>query len=274
MELSCLPVSFFQDITENRMSIGDWAALAKSAGLSNIDLSCMFFKNHTPVYLREVKQSVEKQNMGMKMITTYPDFSHPSKIQRERELAYLYSDIAVASYLEIPYIRLTAGQQHDEISINEGIKNVVEYFKYAVDYANKMGVTLVYENHAKPGAWDRYDFSYATDIFLEIFEKTEDIGLLVNFDTGNPVAYADENEPMKILTKVMKRLGTVHIADSSTKGILNHTVIGTGLVRFDEIFDYLKQNGFDGLISIEEGSGTGLEGVKTAVNFVKEMWGK
>ena len=39
-------------------------------------------------------------------------------------------------------------------------------------------------------------------------------------------------------------------------------------------FDYLKQNGFDGLISIEEGSGTGLEGVKTAVNFVKEMWGK
>lgn len=274
MEISCLPVSFFQDITENKMSVGDWARVAKSAGLSNIDLSCMFIKNHTPVYLKQLKDSVEEQNMAIKMITTYPDFSNPSKLQRERELAYLYSDIATASYLGVPYIRITAGQEHDGISVSDGINNVVEYFKRSVDFAEKMGVTLVYENHAKPGAWDRVDFSYATDVFLEIFEKTADVGLLVNFDTANPVAFADENEPMKILPKVIKRLGTVHIADSSTKGVLNHTVIGTGLVKFDEIFAFLKENGYDGLLSIEEGSGTGIEGVKTAVNFVKEKWGK
>ena len=274
MEISCLPVSFFSDIVENRMSVADWAGIAKSVGLSNIDLSCMFIKNHTPVYLRQLKESVEKQDMKIKMITTYPDFAHPCKMQRDRELAFLYSDIASASYLGVPYIRITAGQEHDDISIKDGINNVVEYFKYSVEFAQKMGVTLVYENHAKPGAWDRVDFSYATEVFLEIFEKTADVGLLVNFDTANPVAFKDENEPMKILPAVIKRLGTVHIADSSTKGVLNHTTIGTGLVKFDEIFAYLKQNGYDGLLSIEEGSNTGVEGVKTAVDFVKDMWGK
>lgn len=274
MKISCLPVSFFNDIIENKMSIPEWAALGKKAGLDYVDLSCMFVKNHTPTYLDGLKADLEKVGMSIRMITTYPDFSNPYYLQRERELVYLQRDIAVASYLGVPYIRITAGQQHDGISREEGIKNVVEYFKKAAEFADKMNVTLVYENHAKPGAWHTVDFSYATDVFLEIAKKTEDISIRINFDTANPVAYKDENEPMKILPQIIHRLGTVHIADTSTKGVLNHTVIGTGLVRFEEIFDYLKKSGFDGLLSIEEGSNTGFEGVQTAVDFVKEMWGK
>ena len=272
MELSCLPVTYFSDITENKMTIGQWAALARKAGLHHIDLSCMFLKNHTPVYLDEVKRSVAKEEMSIKMITTYPDFSHPDYIQRERELAYLKGDIAAASYLGAPYIRITAGQSHDDILTKVGMANVVEYFKRSAEFAEKMNVTLVYENHAKPGAWYSYDFSYATEIFLEIARKTEDTSILINFDTANPVAFADENEPMKILRQIRDRLGTVHIADTSTKGILNHTVIGTGLVPFDEIFAYLKETGYDGLLSIEEGSNTGFEGIQTAVDFVRKMW--
>lgn len=84
-----------------------------------------------------------------------------------------------------------------------------------------MKVTLVYENHAKPGAWHTVDFSYATDIFLEIAEKTKDTSILINFDTANPVAFADEQEPMKILSQIIHRLGTVHIADTSTRRIPN-----------------------------------------------------
>ncbi|MGI6280196.1 MAG: sugar phosphate isomerase/epimerase family protein [Acutalibacteraceae bacterium] len=274
MEISCLPVSLFSDITENRLTIIDWAQLAKKAGLKNIDLSCMFIKNNTPTYLDDLKSSLEKINMPIKMITTYPDFSNPDPLQRERELAYLKRDIAVASYLNVPYVRITAGQSHVGLAVKDGIESVVENFKRSAEFADKMNVTLVYENHAKPGAWHTVDFSYATDIFLEIAGKTEDTSIKINFDTANPVAFKDENEPMKILPQVINRLGTVHIADTSTKGSLNHTVIGTGLVPFAEIFEYLKKSGYDGLLSIEEGSNTGFDGIKTAVDFVKEMWGE
>jgi sugar phosphate isomerase/epimerase len=234
----------------------------------------MFIKNHTPVYLDELKRSVMNKKVQIKMITTYPDFSNPQTIQRERELAYLERDIAVASFLDVPYVRITAGQSHGDISVKEGVLNVVEYFKRAADFADKMNVTLVYENHAKPGAWNTVDFSYATEVFLEIVEKTSNTSILINFDTANPVAFADENEPMRILPQVIHRLGTVHIADTSTKGELNHTVIGTGLVPFDDIFSYLKKSGYDGLLSIEEGSCTGFDGIKTAVDFVNKMWGE
>lgn len=274
MEVSCLPVSFFSDITENKMSIPQWAALGKEVGLDYVDISCMFIKNHTPTYLDEIKAELEKIGMKIRMMTTYPDFSHPDILQRERELVYLKRDIAVASYLGIPYVRITAGQQHDDISLEEGINNVVEYFKESAEFADKMNVILVYENHAKPGAWHTVDFSYATDVFLKIVEKTEGTSIKINFDTANPVAFADENEPMKILPKVFHRLGTVHIADTSTKGILNHTVIGTGLVKFEEIFSFLKANGYDGLLSIEEGSNNGINGIKIANDFVREMWDK
>jgi len=274
MKISCLPVSYFNDIIENKLSVPEWAELGKKAGLDYVDISCMFIKNHTPTYLDGLKDDLKRVGMSIRMMTTYPDFSHPDVLQRERELVYLQRDIAVASYLEIPYVRITAGQQHTDITREKGIANVVEYFKKAADFADKMNVTLVYENHAKPGAWHTVDFSYATDVFLEIAQKIEDTSIRINFDTANPVAFADENEPMKILPKIIHRLGTVHIADTSTKGTLNHTVIGTGLVKFEEIFDFLKKSGYDGLLSIEEGSNTDFDGVKTAVDFVKEMWDK
>ena len=272
MELSCLPVSFFDEINSGHMSIPQWGALARQAGLTNIDLSAMFLHSHVPVWFDQVRAGLDREGVAVKMITTYPDFSHPNALQRERELAYLQCDIAAASALGAPYVRITAGQTHAETARDAGICTVVENFKRAAEFAERMNVTLVYENHAKPGAWHTVDFSYATDVFLEIVEKTQDTPIRVNFDTANPVAFADQDEPMKILPRVAHRLGTVHIADTSTKGSLHHTVIGTGLVRFAEIFAYLKSVGYDGLFSIEEGSGTGLDGVRRAVDFVKTSW--
>ena len=46
-------------------------------------------------------------------------------------------------------------------------------------------MTPVYENHAKPGAWTYTDFSQPPEIFTEIVRRTADVGLGVNFDTGN-----------------------------------------------------------------------------------------
>ena len=206
------------------------------------------------------------------MITTYPDFSHPDRLQRERELEYLRADIAVASYMGARYLRVTAGQAHPETTMNSGINWVTENFKLACETACKHNVTLVFENHAKPGAWDYIDFSHPTDIFLEILERTEDIDLRVNFDTANTIAYGDD--PLPVLEKIIHRVETIHAADTSTRGLLTHTSIGTGLVPFEEIFSILKKTGFDGWICIEEGSNRGIDGIAEAAAYIREEWQK
>lgn len=61
MKVSCIPVSFFNDIVNGKMTIGKWAKTGKEAGLDGIDLSIAFIKNHTPVYLDEIKKSFQKQ---------------------------------------------------------------------------------------------------------------------------------------------------------------------------------------------------------------------
>ena len=43
MKLSCLPVSFFNEIIDGTMSIGEWAEIGAEIGLDAIDLSVLFF---------------------------------------------------------------------------------------------------------------------------------------------------------------------------------------------------------------------------------------
>ena len=38
MKVSCLPVSFFKAIQNGKMSVKDWAGMAKACGLDGIDL--------------------------------------------------------------------------------------------------------------------------------------------------------------------------------------------------------------------------------------------
>jgi sugar phosphate isomerase/epimerase len=270
MKVSCLPVSLFGEITEGKISVKQWAQTARESGLDGFDISTLFINNHTPVYLEQIKSDIESENLPLVMMTTYPDFTHPDPLQREREVDYLNCDIAVASYLGVKYIRVLAGQAHPETPVDKGIEWAVENLRKAACTAKKYGVTLVYENHAKPGSWDYVDFSYAPLIFMEILEGIKDTGIGINFDTANTLAYGED--PIPFLNRIVDRVVTVHAADTGVRGELKHVLLGTGVVPFRDIFSVLKQRGFDGWICIEEGSNTGMSAFKKAGDFVRKTW--
>ncbi len=270
MQVSCLPVSFFSLFASGAMDISSWARLARECGLDAIDLSIVNIRNNTPVYLKQIRNAVDAEDMVIKMITTYPDFSVPDVLQREREMEYLRHDIALASQIGAKYLRILAGQAYPETPVREGIGWVVECFKYADQIAADYGVMLLYEDHSKPGAWDYSDFSLPTPIFLEIVEKIKDTGIRINFDTGNTLVYGDD--PLPVLEQIIDRVETIHAADTAVRGKLAPVLLGKGIVPFQDIFSYLKLSGFDGWICIEEASNTGEDGVKKAVDFVRNTW--
>jgi sugar phosphate isomerase/epimerase len=270
MRLSCLPVSFFGDILSGRMSIREWARCARAEGLDSIDISILFVQNHTPAYMRKLSEELACEDMPIAMITTYPDFTHPSPGQREREMEFARHDIAIAAALGARYLRILAGQAHPQTTVREGIAWAVDCFARLDDVAARHGVILLYENHSKPGAWDLTDFSHPTSIFLEILSKISNTGIRVNFDTCNTMAYGDD--PMPVLEEVLPKLETIHAADTARKGEFVPVVIGTGAVPFAQIFSRLKRAGFDGWICIEEASRTGKEGLSEAVRFIRSTW--
>lgn len=270
MRLSCLPVSYFRDIIDARMSIKDWALEGARTGLDGIDLSVLFLKSRELEYLHKIRQEIEDAGIRVAMVTTYPDFTHPDGVVRERQLTGLQEDIIAASRLGADLLRVTAGQAHPSVGRREGIEWAVNGLVKATEFARGYPVKLAYENHAKPGAWQYTDFSHPTDVFLEIVERTADVSLGVNWDTANTIAYGDD--PIPVLKRVLSRVISVHAADTSTRGELKHVLLGTGLVPFKEMFQILRGAGFDGWICMEEASFKGPAGVKAAADFVRRVW--
>ena len=270
MKLSCLPVSYFGQIIGGTMSVGQWAREAASVGLDAVDLSILFVEGLDPSDLSALRREIEAAGMRVAMVTTYPDFTNPSAEVRVREATRLEQHIAAAAALGAAMVRATAGQAHPETERDKGLTWAIEGLTGALPVADKHGIQLVFENHSKPGVWDYADFAHPTDIFLAIVGATAGTALGINFDTANTLVAGDD--PLPVLDQVMDRMVSVHAADTNTRGTLEPTVIGTGLVPFAEIFALLRSRGFDGWICIEEASGTGQAGIKTAVDFVRQAW--
>lgn len=271
MKISCLSVSLFSAIVNGELTIKEYALLCKELNLDGFDLGIIQLKNHTPVYLNQLKRELRDIGISPAMITTYPDFTHPDALQRERELEYLRHDIALASDLGAKFLRITAGQAHPEMPINEGIKHVVDFFHRVAPVADKFGVKLVYEDHSKPGAWDFMDFSNPPEIFLSIAEKIADTNIGINFDTAN-ILVSGNDTTIKVLEKVIDRVETIHVAETAIAGKLEPVQLGTGIAPIKEVFTTLKEHGWNKWLCIEEWGNRGVEGVVEAVKYTRKMW--
>jgi sugar phosphate isomerase/epimerase len=272
MKLSCLPVSFFRELQEGQMTVAEWARMGARLGLDGVDLSIVMVRHRSRSGLAALRADIEAAGMGLVMLTTYPDFTHPDAAQRRRELDQAVETVQVAAALGGKYLRVTAGQAWPKTSFAEGVSWAVEGLSALQEHSRGSGVTLVYENHAKPFVWQYTDFSTTPTAFLAIAKQTEGIGLRINFDTANATAFSDD--PVALLDADIGRVETVHAADTSARGELKMVLLGTGLAPFPAIFSRLKRGGFDGWICMEEGSRQGEAGVAAAAGFVRETWAK
>lgn len=273
MKMSCLSVSLFPTILQGAMSIKEYATICKDLQLDAFDLGLILLKNHTPKYIHQIRKDIVEVGIPLAMVTTYPDFTHPDPLQREREFDFLAHDMALASAIGAKFLRITAGQAHPETSEDDGIAWTVEYFKKAAPKSDQYGITLLYEDHSKPGAWEYMDFSNPPHIFLEIARQIKDTSIKINFDTAN-ILVAGENQTIEVLDQVIDNVKTIHVAETATLGKMDPVPLGTGIVPFLEIFSYLKSKNFDGWLCLEEWGNKGVEGVKEGVNFVREIWEK
>ena len=270
MKVSCLPVSLFSDINSGKMSFEEWVASAPGLGLDGVDVSMMFLKNHTATYIKETREMLEKHGVPVVMSTTYPDFTHPDRLQRDRELIYFEHDLALCSQLGVKYLRVLAGQAHPETGIKDGIRWAIDGIRRSADIADKFGIMMLYEDHSKPGAWEYVDFSYPPEIFLEIMDGIWDTSVRINFDTGNIGAYGED--AVEVLKKVLPKVETVHVSDMAEHGKFAPVLIGTGATPIKECFSVLKKDGWDKWLCIEEASFDGLDGIKRAVENTRKLW--
>jgi len=270
MKISCLPISYYQEILSGRMSVIDWAEIGASIGLDAIDLSIIFFADSSDGDLRKIRQKINSAGIFVKMLVTYPDFTNPNPDIRKKELTNTKNAVHKAELLGADLVRVTAGQAHPDTDRQPGIEWAVEGLYRLAEATHELDVTLVYENHAKPAIWEYTDFSQSQDIFLEIYQRTSEFNLGINFDTANATAFSDD--PVKLLDMVIDRVVSIHASDTAVRNELKPVLLGSGVTPFLELFRILKNVGWDGWICIEEASFQGKKNVEAAAKFIYETW--
>jgi sugar phosphate isomerase/epimerase len=270
MRLSALPVSLYPDLASGRLTLGDWFRSAAALGLDGADLSVAHVGSRSAERLDALRQEAADAGVQLAILATYSDFTHPERGYRASQVDDLRRWIDAAARMEVEFVRVTAGQAHPGVPEEAGLGWAADGLVACLGDAVAAGVRLLYENHTRGSVWQFNDFTQPAARFLEIARRTEGTGLEILFDTANCLALGDD--PLVVLDGIIDRVGAVHVSDIRACGTFEPTAIGTGVSPLPLLLRRLVSSGFDGWLSIEEASRTGMDGFRGAVAFVDRAW--
>jgi sugar phosphate isomerase/epimerase len=291
-KLAVFPKGFIKQLVSGEMSIYEWIDLAAELKIDGLEFYHDFADVKDPANWPKIRRAVEATGMVIPMMCASPDFTFPERDARRREVEKEIASIRMSAELGAKYCRVLSGQRRKNITREEGLGYVVESIEACLPEAAKLGITLILENHYKDDFWTEPEFAQMMDVFVELVGRIDSPWFGVNFDPSNAIAAGEE--PLELLEKVKQRVVTMHASDrylatgtiedlrrqeGGTAGYVSffkHGVIGKGLNDYDAIFSTLKDVGFDGWISIEDGV-DGMEQMHESADFLKNKikthWG-
>ena len=171
------------------------------------------------------------------------------------------------------------------MSLEQGLEWVVACIEECIAIAKERDVVLGLENHYKDGYWQYPEFAQRATVFVGLLEAIpERAHFGVQYDPSNALVAGDD--PVELLHKVADRVVTMHASDRFLEegttlddvllpdGLigypdkLQHGVTGQGSNDYDEIFSILRDHGFTGWVSIEDGM-NGMEEMRQSIDFLK-----
>lgn len=260
-KISCLPVSLYKEFFAGDRTIPQWSSQAKALGLGSVDINALFIREKSLYEIRAIRSEL---TVPVLMVSAYSDFTLPDPSARAQALQTALEDMDRAAAIGAKYIRLTAGQAYPGEDDAVMCQRVYDCFKVCCEKAQQLGLTILLENHSKPGAWQYIDYNFHLEHFLLLWDKLKELPISVNFDTANAYALTDWQ---KILDAVAGRIATVHINDLASIEPLQFCLAGSGIVPMEKIVDAVFATGFRGDICLEEAAFMGWEGIEKATAY-------
>jgi len=285
-KLAVFPKAFMNELCKTgTMKVSEWIELASKLNVEGLEWYAGFLEmadeNNWPLF----RKQVEDYGKVIPMMCCSPDFTHPDKEFREREIEKQKRWIDMTYVLGGSYCRVLSGQKRPELSVEEGIKLAADCIEKCLPYASERNITLILENHYKDDFWQYPEFAQKSDVFCKLVDSIHDPFFGVNYDPSN--TYLAGEDPVELLKRVASRVVTMHASDRYLKeGTLEdlrkeemgaegyakrlcHGEIGKGLNDYDAIFSILKSAGFNGWISIEDGI-EGMDQLERSVSFLRK----
>jgi sugar phosphate isomerase/epimerase len=289
LKISAFPKCYIEEISEGRMSVFEWIAMAKELDADGLEMYEGFLRSRERGYLEKVSEAIAAAGFAMPMLCCSPDFTAPDENKRKREIEREADMIAVTRQLggRGAVCRVLSGQRYPDVSWEQGRDWVVEAILELLPVARENGVVLGMENHYKDGFWKYPEFAQKMDRFLGIVDVIGDREYFgVQYDPSNAIVAGDD--PLELLRRVADRVVSMHASDrylaegttleelrtaDGTLGYspnLRHGVTGKGLNDYDTIFKTLAGQGYFGWVSIEDGM-NGMGEMAESLAFLRKM---
>ena len=287
MKLAAFPKCFMDPLVRDRtMTVFDWIGMAADLPIDGLEMYDGFFTSLDEAYIDKVREAIERRGLVMPMLCCSPDFTKPDADERRREVEREKTMIEVTARLGGGFCRVLSGQRRPEVSREQGIRWVVECIRELLECAAKNQIVLALENHYKDNYWAHPEFAQRRDVFLEIVNRIDSPWFGVQYDPSNAIVAGED--PIELLERVKHRVVTMHASDRFLKpghtleelrcledsvgyaSILSHGVTGQGLNDYPRIFAILREAGYEGWISIEDGV-NGLEEIRASAEFLRRM---
>lgn len=263
--ISCLPMTFYDDIRSGKMDIKEWSEIAKEIGFDAIDINAFFLDGMSIDEIQVVRGELA---LPVRMATTYSDFTNPDPSVRQAELDRTIDYINKLDAVGARYIRLTAGQWHSDLDQEKAIADVCSCFKRCAEAAAETGVELLFENHSVTSAWKWPDFVFNIENWTKTWAALKGSDIKVNFDLASAYLLKDWRQ---VLEPVKDDIETIQVNDFTDSQPMECTIAGEGVVCLKDMLKAIFENGFDGWISVEDFSRRGVEGMKKALANVKRL---
>jgi sugar phosphate isomerase/epimerase len=287
MKLAAFPKCFMDQLVRDRtMTVFDWIEMAADLPIDGLELYDGFLASLDESYLEKVRGALAQRHLAMPMLCCSPDFTRPGADERRQEIAREQRLIEVTAFLGGQSCRVLSGQRRPEVTRAQGVRWVVESIKELLPYAAEKKVVLALENHYKDNYWQYPEFAQKRDVFLEIVDQIDSPWFGVQYDPSNAIVAGED--PLELLESVKHRVVTMHASDRFLKpghtleelrriedsvgyaAILSHGVIGQGLNDYPRIFRLLREVGYQGWVSIEDGL-NGLEEIRASAEFLRPL---
>ena len=284
--LAVFPKAYMKALCKDgSMHLSEWIAMASSLDIDGMEWYAGFLEMHDEKNWKVFRKEVEEKGKQIPMLCCSPDFTHSDKSFRAHEILKQKKWIDMTAVLGGSYCRVLSGQRRPGLSIDEGVDLAVQCIETCLPYARKKNITLILENHYKDDFWEYPEFAQKADVFCSLVESIHHPNFGVNYDPSN--AYLAGEDPLDLLKRVAARVVTMHASDryllegtiedlrneeTGAAGYakrLAHGEIGKGLNDYDAIFTTLKEAGFNGWISIEDGV-DGFDQLQRSVSFLRK----
>lgn len=291
MKISAFPKCYLDDIAGTRtMTVFEWIDMAKSLiNADGLEMYEGFFTSLEDDYIHQVGDAIHTAGFEMPMLCCSPNFTDPDPDERKKAVEQEAKMIHITRLLggEKAVCRVLTGQRYPDVNREQGLQWVAECIEQLIPVAREYNIILGLENHYKDGFWKYPEFAQKMDVFLDVLNaipEREYFG--VQYDPSNAIVAGDD--PIELLRAVADRVVSMHASDRYlTDGVtledlrqsdgtmgyspsLKHGVTGKGLNDYDTIFQILRDVGYKGWVSIEDGM-NGMGEMQESIDFLKTM---